>query len=263
MTLHHHNAQCTIALHGAHIVSYQRDGKERLFLSKQAILDGSKPIRGGIPICWPWFGQLHPTIDEHRIAHGLVRNQSWRVLAQTHSDAGASVTLCPTNTTHPLWPQGLDCLIKITLSKTLEIRLLTTNRSAVPISYTGALHSYFAVSDVAQVHLSGFETPHDVIDNASGVQYRFTDAPHRIAGEYDRIHQLAAATTHIHDTSTITIHHQGHDSLVVWNPGPEKAKALHDLADAEYRQFVCIETAITQGNTLAPGMQQEMIQTIA
>ena len=256
------SASCHIALHGAHVTSYIRNGVERFFVSEQAIMDGTKPIRGGVPICWPWFGQLHPDIQEHKIAHGLVRNQPWRILAQTHSENTSSVTLSPSNLDQSLWPKGLSCIVKITLNESLEIRLTSINDSSEPITFTAALHSYFAVSDVSEIQLRGFGKAHQYIDNNSGLRYDFDDEIYPIHDEVDRVHLLPAPSTTIECDAAVTMTHQGHDSLVVWNPGVDKAMSLGDLANEEYRQFLCIETAMTQGHTLSPNGRHTISQRI-
>ncbi|UTP72424.1 D-hexose-6-phosphate mutarotase [Alteromonas sp. LMIT006] len=262
LTLRTSSASCQIALHGAHLTSYVRNGLERLFVSQQAVMDGTKAIRGGVPICWPWFGQLHADIASHKIAHGLVRNQPWDIIAQTYSAEESSVTLVPSDTHHPLWPSGLSCSIKITLGEVLEIRLISSNSSAKPIALTGALHTYFAIPDIVDIELEGFEQAHQYIDNNTTTRHDFGENPYLINDEVDRVHLLPAPSTKIVSDSPITIKHRGHDSLVVWNPGAAKAKALADLADKEYRQFVCIETALTQGFELIPGNTHELIQSI-
>ena len=262
VTLSTPSASCKIALHGAHVTSYIRDGKERFFVSEQAVIDGTKAIRGGVPICWPWFGQLHPEIKSHNIAHGLVRNQPWHIIAQTYRQNESSVTLSPTDCQHPLWPKGLSCKVKITLNDVLEIRLITSNESTELLTFSGALHSYFSVPDVTKVQLKGFGNSHQYIDNNTGLLHNFSNDNYELKGEIDRVHLLPVLTTLIACDTPVKIDHQGHDSLVVWNPGNLKAKALSDLADQEYRDFVCIETAITQGQALSPKSHHELTQRI-
>ena len=134
--------------------------------------------------------------------------------------------------------------------------------SAKPIALTGALHTYFAIPDIVDIELEGFEQAHQYIDNNTTTRHDFGENPYLINDEVDRVHLLPAPSTKIVSDSPITIKHRGHDSLVVWNPGAAKAKALADLADKEYRQFVCIETALTQGFELIPGNTHELIQSI-
>jgi glucose-6-phosphate 1-epimerase len=266
ITLSHANSTCIIALHGGHILSYQRNGEERLFVSKQAVLDGSKAIRGGVPICWPWFGQLHPDIHEHGIAHGLLRNQSWQVSAQIATTSYASATLSPTDRSHPLWPTGLDVQLKVTLADVLTIELISTNHSDNAVTFTGALHTYFAIPDIAQIQLQGFSQAHRFTNNLNGDTAQWHDTAYTFAGEVDRIHENEAnglaETQILAEDFDRRINHQGHDSLVVWNPWIEKGQRLADLDDNEYRAFVCIETAVTKKVTLAPQAAHRLIQRI-
>lgn len=252
------DAKCTVQRHGAHITSYQRNGDERLFLSQKAVMDGTKPIRGGIPICWPWFGQLHPDIAKHGIAHGLVRNQLWRVTARVTSDTFDSVTLQPYDTSHSLWPNGLTCQLKITLSDHLAVELITQNVGNTVSEFTGALHTYFAVDDITKVHLTGFGAPHQYLNQLDGQHYPTPTDAYIFYCETDRVHMSALSETTIHSNfggnseKQTQIAHAGHDSLVVWNPWIDKAANMSDLDNAEYQKFVCIETAVTQGVTLQP-----------
>lgn len=132
---------CVVSLFGGHVLSYTQSGVEKLFMSKQAKLDGSRPIRGGIPVCWPWFGQLHPDINEHKLAHGLVRQQLWELEAKVSTAKSVSITLSPTDLTHPLWPQGLTCQLIITLTHDhLEVKLLSHNKGEKPVPLSCALH---------------------------------------------------------------------------------------------------------------------------
>lgn len=251
-----------IALFGAHVLSYIKGGRERLFVSESAKLDGSRPIRGGIPVCWPWFGQLHPEIKEHGIAHGLVRNQIWQVTAQIQTDSTSSVTLEPTETEHALWPKGLHCQVKITLTDKLKIELITHNSSHIPYPLSAALHTYFTVSDISTTNISGITGA--FTNNLDDSQHKTTPKPYVFVEETDRIHQSETPCTIIENDNGMlhTVEHQGHDSLVVWNPWQDKACGLVDMKDTEYQNFVCVETALTQGFVIQSGTTHTLVQII-
>ena len=262
IVLHHQDDCAEIALFGAHVLSYKKAGSEKLFVSKSAKLDGSRPIRGGIPVCWPWFGQLHPAIKEHGIAHGLVRNQMWQITAQIQTNTMASVTLEPTVTRHTLWPEGLSCQIKITLTDTLKIELITHNSSNIPYPLSAALHTYFTVPDISTTAVTGVTGA--FTNNLDSTLQKTSPEPYVFTEETDRVHQSTTHKTTI-ETNGNTLHtveHQGHDSLVIWNPWQTKAASFVDMEDTEYQKFVCIETALTQGYVIQPGQTQILVQEI-
>ena len=264
LTLTHGNSQCVLSLFGAHVLSYQHNGKEKLFVSKKAHLDGTRPIRGGIPVCWPWFGQLHPDIAQHKHAHGLVRNQLWQIDAQVKTDQATSITLSPTVTSSPLWPEGLSAQLVVTLTAdTLSIALHSHNNSNKDMPLSCALHSYFAIEDINNIGITGLNGIYH--DNAQNGAIEHTPSPYLISAEVDRIHPTHVAQTQIEQASQTmtTVMHQGHDSLVVWNPWIEKSSALADMAVTEYLSMVCIETALTQGFSLPAGQSHVLEQTIA
>jgi glucose-6-phosphate 1-epimerase len=263
LTLTHGNSRCVLSLFGAHVLSYQHNGQEKLFVSKAAHLDGSRPIRGGIPVCWPWFGQLHSDIAQHKQAHGLVRNQLWQIDAQVKTEQASSITLSPTVTSSPLWPEGLSAQLVVTLTaESLSVALHSHNNSVEDISLSGALHSYLAVPDVTNIELIGLSGPYH--NNANNGALGQTPSPYTFTGEVDRIHPTNVAQTKIEQASYVvtSVFHQGHDSLVIWNPWIEKSSALADMENTEYLSMVCIETALTQGFSLPAGQTHVLEQTI-
>lgn len=263
LTLTHGNSRCVLSLFGAHVLSYQHNGQEKLFVSKAAHLDGSRPIRGGIPVCWPWFGQLHSDIVQHKQAHGLVRNQLWQIDAQVKTEQASSITLSPTVTSSPLWPEGLSAQLVVTLTgESLSVALHSHNNSVEDISLSGALHSYLAVPDVTNIELIGLSGPYH--NNANNGALGQTPSPYTFTGEVDRIHPTNVAQTKIEQASKVvtSVFHQGHDSLVIWNPWIEKSSALADMENTEYLSMVCIETALTQGFSLPAGQTHVLEQTI-
>lgn len=257
---------CVVSLFGGHVLSYTQAGVEKLFMSKQAKLDGSRPIRGGIPVCWPWFGQLHPDINEHKLAHGLVRQQLWELDAKVSTAKSVSITLSPTDLTHPLWPQGLTCQLIITLTHDhLEVKLLSHNKGEKPVPLSCALHSYFAIDDLQETSLIGITGEYS--DNANEGAIGSTPETYRFTGEVDRIHpntdNILSTDIYHKDRPITAITHAGHDSLVVWNPWRNKSQSFVDFADDEYLQMICVETALTQHFELAPHNHHHLIQTIA
>lgn len=256
---------CAVSLFGGHVLSYCRAGVEKLFVSRRAKLDGSRPIRGGIPICWPWFGQLHPDINEHKLAHGLVRQQLWQLDAKVTRPDYVSITLSPCDISHSLWPHGLTCQLIITLTKShLNVALHSNNQSHQTHPLSCALHSYCQVNDIQTTTINGITG--EYIDNTHQNKIDLTPQPYEITTEIDRIHPNKdnPLQTNIFDNHELmsTLTHTGHDSIVVWNPWIEKSQSFVDMAEDEYKEMICIETALTQQFDLAPQSRHCLVQTI-
>jgi D-hexose-6-phosphate mutarotase len=226
----------TIALHGAHVISYTpTQQKPVIFTSQEAIYKEGKAIRGGIPICWPWFN-AHPS-DSTLPSHGYARNQFWEIVSSDHTQDLTSITL---ELTH----QKLKVTATISLGVSLEVSLTTTNLSEEIQTVGGALHSYFSISDIEKISISGLENTH-FIDTLTETE-ELQKGEIFIHEETDRIYLNTSETVSIYDPEwnrTFFIDKAGSQSTVVWNPWIEKSTAMADLGNDEYREFVCIEAA--------------------
>lgn len=225
-----------IALHGAHVVSYTpTHQKPVIFTSQKAIYKEGKAIRGGIPICWPWFS-AHPS-DATLPSHGYARNQFWEIISSDHSQGSTTITL-------EIVHHQLKATVTISLGESLEIILKTTNLSEVTQTIGGALHSYLNISNIEKISISGLENTH-YIDTLTETE-ELQDGDVFINEEIDRIYVNTSETVSIYDPEwnrTIFIDKTGSQSTVVWNPWIEKSNRIVDLGDDEYRKFVCIEPA--------------------
>lgn len=243
-------AEAEIYLHGATITHFQPAGqKPVLMVSRDAIFDGKKAIRGGVPICWPWFGP-HPT-DPKQAQHGTVRTQPWSLVDAVRLADGATRVSFAIET--PIAAVRYD----VTVGRSLVASLTTTNRSPAPLTITEALHAYFVVGDVRQVSVEGLAAT-DYIDRVIPGRGKQGDSPIRFTGEYDRTFLNTGAPVTVTDpvlNRRLVIAKQGSQSTVVWNPWADKARAMADLADDQWPQFVCVETANASDNavTIAPG----------
>src|ERR1043166_4227867 len=227
-------ADAHVYLHGANITHYQPRGQRPvLFLSAKSHFQANKPIRGGVPICFPWFGAN--ANDPNAPMHGTARLNEWAVESAA-SNADGSVTL-----TLVLAP----CRYRVTVGRALRLSLDVNNASVAPLWFEEALHSYFAVSDARQVSIEGLAGT-DYLDKFTNFQPRREGKePIRLVGETDRIYLKTTATCVINDpdwSRRIVIEKSGSDSTVVWNPWIEKARALPDFGDDEWPGMVCIET---------------------
>ena len=239
----------TLSLLGGQLLSYQPYGQQPwLYMSPQALLQTGKAIRGGIPVCWPWFGP-HPT-DSSAPAHGVARQQAWQLLAVEQDGDAFHVKL-----QGPHW-QGLDVELEYTLSDHIAMQLHTHNHSQQPHTVSTALHSYLAVSDSRRIRLAGLEDA--VFEDKVAARYsRMPAQPLALQGEFDAI-VYSEADVILSDPGwqrKLHISRSGSGSVVVWNPWQDKAARLADLPDEGWQDFVCIEAANAgeDSYTLPPG----------
>jgi glucose-6-phosphate 1-epimerase len=238
-----------VALQGAQLLSWIPRGQDPvIWLSPVERLGTAKPVRGGTPVCWPWFAG-HPS-DPTKPAHGFVRTRL-SIDGAGISDNGAWLTLGVQTTAadQVLWPHQASAQLRVTLDEQLELSLGTTNTGEAPFTLSQALHTYFSIGDIADIDVSGFdqEVYQDKLD--SGRRYSQTGAI-VFPGEVDRIydsHAPAAITSAaaINDRALsrrISVMQTGSRSAVVWNPGPAKASRLADMGPEGWRRFVCVET---------------------
>lgn len=239
--LSHEGAAAVVYLHGAHVASFVPAGrKEALFLSDRAIFDGVAPIRGGVPVCFPQFANRPTPGGATGLPnHGFLRNKAWRV---QHGGIG-TVTLQTQDDaeTRRLWPFAFNATLTVTLdARALTVALQVTNTGVTPFVYADALHTYLAVSDVRQVEVLDLTGPY--LDQLTGRVLGGT-SPTTIRGELDRIYHANSRTVRVRDgvVRTLVVEKHGSRSTVLWNPDVVKAARLKDLADDEWRQFICVE----------------------
>ena len=257
-------AQAEIALLGAHILSFKpkHDGRERLWLSEAAIFDGKHAIRGGIPICWPWFGD-HPqkAQGQNVPAHGFVRTQTWQVVSCVENSAGTQLVLQPTTSEGAGFAGQTTLSLTVDIGATLSIKLTTTNIGQHSCSLSLALHSYFSVSAISHCMLEGLSS--DYLDKTRAMQTYACPSPYVFTQETDRVHLCQPQQVTICDNrGNIDIAHAGHDSIVVWNPWSEKSTSMKDMADDGYQTMLCVETALTQGYQLQAQASHTLQQII-
>jgi len=246
-------------LHGATVTHWQPAGHEPvLFTSAHAQYRDGKAIRGGVPICFPWFGD-HPA-DPDAPAHGLVRAKPWHLVQTALGPDGVDVDLV----THL---DQLHADFRVTFSKRLTMRLIVTNTSDTDQTFEAALHTYFAVGDVKQVSIAGLEHA-AYIDKVNGPANRNQgESPITFTSEVDRVYQNTEATCTLTDPvlrRRITVEKLGSKSTVVWNPWVEKAARLSDFGDDEWTQMCCIESANIADHAVvvAPGESHTLVVTV-
>ena len=248
LKIKHPKCSGQVALHGAHVMSWCPAGKEEvLYLSPDAVYREGKAIRGGIPLCWPWFN-AHPS-NPDLPSHGLVRNQFWELESTDVDDDGVIAKLRRNS-------ENWSALATIRMGSSLEVSLESTNLVDQDMMVSGALHSYFRVGDVREITIKGLEDT-DYLDTVGEHTVRHQSGAIRIDREVDRYYD-SSALVRLEDPvkkRNILVEKEGSPSTVVWNPWTEKAAALGDLPNEDYLAFACIEAAITNDRavTLAKG----------
>lgn len=241
-----------VARQGAQVLSWVSGGRERLYLSPQSAADGQTAIRGGIPVCFPQFNQRGPLPK-----HGFARNLSWSV-HPAHLDAEqahVALSLGDSAQTRVWWDQAFEARLLVALSPgALQVELAVRNTDAKPLTFTGALHTYLAVSDVSQALLQGLG------DRAEwdAVEDRHASAAHelRFVGEFDRVYSAAPHAYTLRDGAHTLSIEQDADwaQTVVWNPGADKCASLSDMPANGWQQMLCVEAAqVYEPITIAPG----------
>ncbi|MNM82653.1 putative glucose-6-phosphate 1-epimerase [compost metagenome] len=270
-------AELLVAQQGAQVLSYQRIGEPPLlWLSEQAIFKQGKSVRAGVPVCWPWFGNLkrNPAAvqamyrGEDAPAHGLVRGRDWQLLSIEGSGDSVRVefTLPETQGDLPGWPHNVELKLSIVMGEQLTITLTSYNLDNVPVTISQALHSYFAVSDVREVQVEGVDGLGYIETLADWVQ-RTQQGNLGFAGETDRIYLQAPEQLSIVDPNwnrRIRLSSSGSRSAVIWNPWIARAAELPDMADDGWQRMLCIETANVWDDvvTLAPGATHSLSLSI-
>jgi glucose-6-phosphate 1-epimerase len=253
-----------IALQGGHVMEWSpRGGRPVIWMSPAAVLAPGKSIRGGVPVCWPWFGPH--AVNTAFPAHGFARISPWQVVAAKPSADGETrlvLRLVQNAAQSGQWPYPSQLEIGITLGSALSIDLITRNTGDEAIIIGEALHTYFAVSDVHRVVIHGLEDCW-FLDKVDGGKRKQQNGPVNFGGETDRIYLDTLSDCLIDDPGLrrrIRIAKQGSRSTVVWNPWQEKAAKMGDLGENGYLDMVCVESANAADNavTVDPGEEHRL-----
>ena len=244
-----------IYLHGAHVTHFKRnDEPPLLFLSQCSRFEKDAPIRGGIPIIFPWFGKPADRSGQH----GLVRQRDW-ALKSIQSPADGSVTVrleLPPSQELADGQIALEYVVEINDQLTAE--LVVSNQTEQPFTFENCLHTYFTVGDINAVTVTGLMGTEYLNQPTGFSRHTDNEAAIRFNGEVDRSYLNTARTTEIHDMAlrrVIRVEKEGSQSTVVWNPWIAKAKAMPDYGDEEYKEMICVESGNVAENkvTLPPG----------
>ncbi|KUJ74039.1 D-hexose-6-phosphate mutarotase [Thiomicrospira sp. XS5] len=257
-------ASALLTTHGASVLSFTplseaSSQQDWLWVSEAAIYTGEKPVRGGIPVCWPWFG---PADKPGLPAHGFVRNQVWdltSVSAVSPTQTELVLTTVSTPETLALWPHAFKLQLKVTIGESLEVVLTTHNQSDQPVDITEALHTYFSVSNAPEVVVDGLQGS-ECFDKLTYAESYFQTAPLKIHPPIDSVFIDQAEPVVIRDLGygrCLCIEKESAVSSVVWNPGPEIIKGFADMDDQAWPKMLCVEAGNVLQNavTVPPGSE--------
>lgn len=241
------HANAIISLYAGQVLSFKPANQQAdlLFLSEAAYFQEGKAIKGGVPVCWPWFGP--DPEDKGRAAHGFVRNRLWQVSSSETLDNGSTqitLGLDSNDDTLKIWPHTFELRIQITVGHSLDICLSTTNKDNQAFEITQALHTYFRVGDISQARVLGLEGV-NYLDKVDNFARKTQQGEITVNAEVDRIYTGVTENILISDKALnrrIRIATAGSNSAVVWNPWSEIAASMGDLLDEEYQSMLCVET---------------------
>ncbi|MGD8207069.1 MAG: D-hexose-6-phosphate mutarotase [Thiohalocapsa sp.] len=241
------HAYAEVCAYGGQVLAYRPEDEpeQLLFVSNEAFFRPGKAIKGGIPVCWPWFG---PDPEARgRPDHGFVRTRRWRLLStETMVDGATRVRLGTRDddASRALWPHSFAVEVEVTVGPTLEVALLSRNLADQPVRITQALHTYFRVGDIRRTQVLGL-AGHEYIDKVGEASRRVQSGPVNFDGPVNRIYLQTTDDLTIDDPvlgRRIQICREGSRSAVIWNPWVEQSRAMPDFGDAEYLGMVCVES---------------------
>lgn len=254
-------------LHGGHATSWEPAGQQEvLFVSPRSLWADGHAIRGGVPICFPWFGDKAD--DAQAPAHGFVRTRSWQL--ESIEQAGDAVTVsmftASDDSTKKWWPADFRLVHRVMFGAELVLQLVMTNTGSAPLRFEEAMHAYHRVGDVPQARVAGLDAVH-YLDKTDSYREKTQHGDVAIESETDRVylntpHPLALRDPVLHREIQVT--KENSLTTVVWNPWAEKARALADLGEDQWKQMLCIETSNVGDFAveLAPGQQHIMKATV-
>lgn len=246
-----------IYTHGAHVTDFrQSSGPPLLFMSRESAFASDKPIRGGVPLIFPWFGPR-----EGLPMHGHARLDEWEWIDSRLLDDGA------VSVSFRLPAAGeAEVAYTVTVGSALRLEMTVINRGASSMTFENCLHTYFQIGDIRQVALRGLLGSR-YRDQLTGEELTEAGQAIRFTGETDRVYQDVAPFLEIEDPALdrlVRVRKSGSRSTVVWNPWIEKSRRMPDFGDEEYPNMLCVESGNVRGDAvnLAPGDTSTLAVTI-
>lgn len=260
LIISHQSCSAKISLYGGQVLAWQPENQQPVFwLSDDAIFEQGTAIRGGIPLCWPWFGPYQAPSGETAGNHGFARQRVWQLEQVTISEDNVMVTLLLSGENeHPLWPFKYQLKQELIFSESFEQKLYISNLSEQAFEYSAALHSYFAVATPESTQILPL-AEYKFDDKVSGKTQQLSTL-NNCSGEIDRIYYSDQTCSIIDEQwqRTIKVSSSNCQQWVLWNPGVELANNMKDLHLGAEQEFVCLEAANTQAQTI-PANETVMI----
>ncbi|WP_318484250.1 D-hexose-6-phosphate mutarotase [Photobacterium leiognathi] len=257
----HPLAEAGISLHGGHLIWFKpASEKDIIWLSENAEFDTQKAIRGGIPVCWPWFGKAGTP------SHGFARTSQWTLQEHRENENGVIVSLQleDNEETRALWPYKFNNVLTFEIGTELKVSLTSTNTDSQPWSYGGALHTYFDIADINNIEITGMGSTY--LDSTQQGKACEGGDVLTFTNETDRVYTQPEATITINDKNNernILVINEGHNAAVIWNPWQELSISMGDMADNSFETMVCVESTIHQPSIeLAPGQSHTLATTV-
>jgi len=255
-------------LHGAQVTSWKPAGTpEVIFLSSTASFAEGKAIRGGIPICFPWFRAKSDNANAP--AHGFVRTKLWTLDSIQNGSEGVQVIMSTASdtATKEWWPHDFRAKLSATFGNKLVLEFAVSNTGAAPFRFEEALHTYHAVGDIRSARLRGLDGA-AYLDNTDANREKKQTGELAIARATDSAYlgsQQAIVLLDPHINRKIHITKQNSNSTVIWNPWEDAANKMPDLGAGEWQTFLCAEAAniLTNAVELHPGEKHTLAATIA
>ena len=255
-------------LHGAHVTSWKPAGADEvLFVSSKSRWQGGQAIRGGIPICFPWFRAKAD--DPQAPAHGFARTRAWQLESIVADEGALAVTMFTESDeqTRRLWPAEFRLVHRVSFGSELRLELICINTGMTPLRFEEALHTYNRVADVEDLRLQGLDTTH-FLDNTDSNNEKTQLGDVKITAQTDNAFIDTQNKVDLIDPNLqrrIRLEKDNSCTTVVWNPWREGAAGLRDLGDGEWKQFLCIEASniLDAAVTLAPGQEHKMTAVLS
>ncbi|MEO1791984.1 MAG: D-hexose-6-phosphate mutarotase [Cyanobacteria bacterium J06629_19] len=241
-------AKAKISVYSAQVLSFQPAGEatDLMFVSENAYYNTGKATKGGIPICWPWFGP--DPEGKGRASHGFVRNRMWTLLSVepvTTGETKVRLGMSPSEETLAIWPYQFDLVMEVIVGEQLTVTLTTKNTGDEAFPLTQAFHTYFGVGDISKVKVLGLEGK-QYLDKPDGGAQKVQEGAIEVAGEVDRVYMDVPSELVVEDSALgrkIRINSTGSKTAIVWNPWAEISEKMADLESGDYQKFICVETA--------------------
>jgi glucose-6-phosphate 1-epimerase len=246
-------ATATVFIQGAHLAAWQPAGqKPVIFLSRKSDFMPGKPIRGGVPIAFPWFAARHD--GKTGPSHGFARIQDWTLAfaAMAGDDLHLTFTLAPTEISRSLGFDNFHLAYQLTIGRALTMQLTVANEAPTPLVFEEALHTYYAVTDIHEINITGLDGV-TYLDKVDDFKPKVQQGPVTITQQTDRVYLNTTTACIIHDTAAkrrTQVEKTGSNTTVVWNPWEDGARRIADLDPTEWHEYVAVETVNAAANTI-------------